>query len=89
MGRERFSMTAIKDEAIGYINAMPEEKMISAISFLRKLQGAKHPLEITSKKELYKKLDKGMDDIKNGRVYPFDEVMDEIMDDLQKRIDGV
>ena len=39
--------------------------------------------------DLYKKLDKGLNDIKYGRVRPFDDVMDEIMDSLQKRIDGV
>jgi len=82
-------MTAIKNEAIGYINELPEEKLIAVINFLRNLQTAKHPLEISCKKELYKKLDKGLEDVENGRARPFDDVMDEIMHDLQKRIDGV
>jgi hypothetical protein len=67
-------VTAIKDSAIGYTKEMPEEK---------------HPLEISSTEELYRKLDKGLSDIENGRVRPFDDVMDEIMDNLQKRIDVI
>jgi len=82
-------MTAIRDRAIGYINELPEEKLHSLIEIIHYLKEEKHPLEISSKEELYKKLDKGLSDIKNGRVRPFDDVMDEIMDSLQQRIDSV
>jgi|GEM_PF-2860703 len=47
----------------------------------------KHPLEVTSKEELYKRIDKGLEDVRQGRVRPFDDVINGIMDDLQARME--
>jgi hypothetical protein len=75
-------MTAIRSEAIGYINDFPEEKLMGVIKFLRSVHATKHPLEITSKEELYRHLEEGMDDIKNGRSQPFEESMQDIRKEL-------
>jgi len=75
-------MTAIRSEAIGYINDFSEEKMMGVIKFLRSVNAAKHPLEITSKEELYKRLEEGMDDIANGRGKPLEESMKDIRKEL-------
>ena len=79
-------MTAIMNEAIGYLNQLPEAELINVTEYLKRLSEKKHSLEITSKEELYRKIDKGLDDIKNGRSRPFGEAMDDIMSGLQKRI---
>jgi len=75
-------MTAMKSEAIGYINELSEEKMISVLNFLRSIRMAKHPLEVSSKEELYRKLNEGLDDIENGLVQPFEEAMQDIRKEL-------
>lgn len=68
-------MLAIRSEAIGYINEMSEEKLTSALEFLRGLCDKNHPLEITSKEELFKKLEVGLDDMKHGRGEPFEDTI--------------
>ena len=75
-------MTAIRNEAIGYINELSEEKLMGAIDYLRNLCEKKHPFEITSKEDLYSKIDEGLEDVQQGRVRPFKEAMT----DMRKRI---
>ena len=71
-------MTAIRNKAIEFIHEIPEERLASLLDYMQFLCEKKHPLEITSKEELYRHLDEGMDDIKNGRVYPLEDVMREV-----------
>ena len=78
-------MTAIINEAIGYLNQLPEAELINATEYLKRLTEKKHPLEITSKEELYKKIEAGLDDMKNGRSKPFDEVMLELRQNIIQR----
>ena len=81
-------MTAIRSRAIEFIHEIPEEKLTSLLDYMQFLCEKRHPLEITSKEQLYRHLDEGMDDIKNGRFLPFDEAMREIRQELkQKDID--
>lgn len=75
-------MTAIRDRAIGYINEMPEEKVHSLIEIIHYLAEEKHPLEISSMEELYKRLDEGLDDVANGRGKPLAEAMKDIRKEL-------
>ncbi|MCL1884952.1 MAG: hypothetical protein FWF81_14495 [Defluviitaleaceae bacterium] len=77
-------MTAVRNEAIGYINEMPEEKLTSALDFLRGLCEKKHPLEITSEEEFYNKLEEGLDDMRNGRGVPIEDAMR----DLRQRVES-
>ena len=46
------------------------------------LKAEKHPIKVSNKDELYKKLQEGLDDIENGRAQPFDEAMREIRKEL-------
>jgi hypothetical protein len=78
-------MTAIKDRAIGYINEMPEEKVHSLIEIIHYLAEEKHPLEISSIEELYKRLDEGLDDVANGRGKPLAEAMKDIREKLTQK----
>jgi len=80
-------MVAIREKAIGYINEMPEERLAGVVSYLQFLVAQKHPLEITSKEELYREIDKGLDDIEHGRVRPFEDAMDDILDSLRQRME--
>ena len=75
-------MTAmtIRNEAIGYINELPEDKLDIVINYLRNIRAKKNPVEVTTKEELYRRLEEGLDDIKNGRVHPFEDVMREVHD---------
>jgi len=60
-------MVAIREKAIGYINELPEESLVNVISYLRFLVEQKHPLEVTSKEELYRRIDEGLEDARQGR----------------------
>jgi len=75
-------MLAVREKAIEYINEIPEERLVSALDYLRFLCEPKHPLGVQSKEELYSRIDEGLDDIQNGKVQPFDEAMQEIRQDL-------
>lgn len=68
-------MIDIRSEIMGYINEIPEERLPSALDYLRFLCETKNPLEITSKKELYRKIDEGLDDLEHGRDEPFEDTM--------------
>ncbi|MCL1884141.1 MAG: hypothetical protein FWF81_10380 [Defluviitaleaceae bacterium] len=72
--------TTIRNEAIGYINELPEDKLDVVVNYLRNIRAKKNPLEVTTKEELYRRLEEGLDDIENGRVYPFEDVMREMRD---------
>ena len=41
-----------------------------------------HPLEVSSKEELYKRLNEGLDDVANGRGKPLEEAMKDIRKEL-------
>ena len=75
-------MTAIRNEAIGYINELPEEKLVSALEYLKRLCEKEHPLQVKSKEELYSRIDAGLDDLKNCRGEPFEDTIR----DLRQRI---
>ena len=71
-------MTTIRSRAIEFIHEIPEEKLTSLLDYMQFLCEKKHPLEITSKEQLYRHLDEGMDDLKNGRYEPFEDTMRDI-----------
>ena len=50
-------MLAIREMAIEYLNEVPEEKLPGVIDYLRFVCEPKNPLEVTSKEELYKRID--------------------------------
>jgi predicted transcriptional regulator len=75
-------MMTIRNEAIGYINELPEERLESAITYLRNLCEKKHPLEVSSAEELHAKIEEGLEDVRQGRTRPFKEAMA----DIRKRI---
>jgi len=79
-------MQAVKERAINYINEMPEEQVFSALDYLRFLSERRPSYEITTKEEFYKNIEEGLEDIRQGRVRPFRDVMDEIKNELQLRI---
>jgi len=76
--------TAIRNEVISYINELPEEKLSSALDYVRFLREKKHSWEATCIEDVYRSIDEGLDDIENGRVKPFDEAMSEIREKLAK-----
>ena len=76
--------TAIRKEAIEYINELPEEKLGNVITYLRNIGAKKNPVEVTTKEELYARLEEGLEDIRQGRVQPFDEAMREIRQELEQ-----
>jgi predicted transcriptional regulator len=69
--------TAIRNEAIGYINELPEDKLDAVLHYLREIRTKKNPVEVSTKEELYRRLEEGLDDIANGRVHSLEEVMRE------------
>jgi hypothetical protein len=68
---------AIRNEAIGYINELPDEKLRIVINYLRNIGAKKNPVEVTTKEELYARLEAGLEDIRHGRVTSMEEVMRE------------
>jgi len=75
-------MLAIKEKAIGYINEMPDERLASALDYLRFLCEHKLPYEVTTKAKFFNKIDEGLADMKHGRMQPLDEAMWEIRQGL-------
>ncbi|MCL2379024.1 MAG: hypothetical protein FWC77_07860 [Defluviitaleaceae bacterium] len=75
-------MLAAKEMAIGYINKMSEERVISALDYLRFLYEQRLPFEVTSKDELYSKIDEGLEDMQQGRVQPYKDAMQDIRKEL-------
>ncbi|MCL2603445.1 MAG: hypothetical protein FWD90_03090 [Defluviitaleaceae bacterium] len=75
-------MLAIKEKAIGYINEMPDERLASALDYLRFLCERKPPFEIIAKDEFYNKINEGMDDMRQGNVQPLATAMADIRREL-------
>ena len=73
-------MSIEKKELYNEINTLPEELMAQVIDFIEYLkishldQNAPDSVIIKSKKDLKGKLQKGLDDIKDNKVYSVDEV---------------
>ena len=70
-------MLAVRERAVEYLNAVPEEKLPGVIDYLRFVCEPKNPAEVTTKEELYRRIDEGMEDMRQGRVYPLEDVMRE------------
>ncbi|MCL1884131.1 MAG: hypothetical protein FWF81_10325 [Defluviitaleaceae bacterium] len=71
------TITAIKDEVIGYMNDLPEEKLSSLLDYARFLRKKNHSWEATCIEDVYRSIEEGLDDIKHGRFYPLEDVMRE------------
>ena len=73
-------MSIEKQELYNEINTLPEELMAQVIDFIEYLKlshidsKAPNSVIIKSKKDLKEKLQKGLDDIKDNKVYSVDEV---------------
>ncbi|MCL2248171.1 MAG: hypothetical protein FWC13_02760 [Oscillospiraceae bacterium] len=72
-------MTKLKAEAVEIIQDLPDEKVAMALEFLTKLQAmyeTKEPLNMSklTKDELDIEIEKGLADIRAGRVIPAEEV---------------
>lgn len=73
-------MSIEKQELYNEINTLPEELMAQVIDFIEYLKlshidsEAPNSVIIKSKKDLKEKLQKGLDDINNNKVYSVDEV---------------
>jgi len=74
--------TSMKSKAITYIHELPDETLPSALSYLRYLSEKKHPLEVTSIEEVYARIEEGLEDVRQGRVRPFREAMQDIRREL-------
>jgi len=59
-------MLAVKEMAIRYINEMPEERLESALDYLQLLCEKEPPFAVNSKDDLYKKIDEGLEDMRQG-----------------------
>ena len=70
--------TIIRNEVIGYINELPEDKLYSALDYIRFLREKKYPVEISIEEELFDEIEKGLEDVRQGRVRPFKEAMADI-----------
>ena len=77
-------MLAVRERAVEYLNEVPEEKLPGVIDYLRFVCEPKNPAEVTTKEELYRRIDEGMEDMRQGRVKPFDEAMREIRQELSQ-----
>ena len=77
-------MSSEKQRLYDEIDTLPEELMAKVIDFIEYLKlsyiddEAPDSVTIKSKKDLKEKLQKGLDDIKNNRVYSLDEVFEEL-----------
>jgi hypothetical protein len=72
-------MTKLKAEAVEILQDLPDEKVVMALEFLTKLQAmyeTKEPLNMSklTKEELDIEIEKGLADIRAGRVIPAEEV---------------
>ena len=73
-------MSIEKQELYNEINTLPEELMAQVIDFIEYLkvshldQKAPDSIIIKSKKDLKEKLQKGLKDIKDNKIYSLDEV---------------
>jgi len=79
-------MFAARKIAMEYLNEVPEEKLPGVIDYLRFICEPKNPLELTSKEDLYRRIDEGLEDVQQGRVRPFEDAMNEIMGGLKARM---
>ena len=76
--------TTIRNEVIGYINELPEDKLYSALDYIQFLREKEYPVGISSEEELFNEIEKGLEDVRRGRVRPFKEAMA----DIRKRAAG-
>jgi predicted transcriptional regulator len=77
-------MLAIKERAINYINEMPDERLASALDYLRFLCEREPTFEITTKDKFYAKINEGMDDMRQGNVQPLAMAMADIRRELSQ-----
>ena len=77
-------MSIEKQQLYNEIDTLPEELTTQVIDFIEYLKlshidkDAPDSVIIKSKKDLKEKLQKGLDDIKNNRVYSLEEVFEKI-----------
>lgn len=77
-------MSIEKQELYNEINTLPEELMAQVIDFIEYLkvshldQKAPDSIIIKSKKDLKEKLQKGLKDIKDNKIYSLDEVFNNL-----------
>ncbi|MCL1884132.1 MAG: DUF2281 domain-containing protein [Defluviitaleaceae bacterium] len=69
------TITVIRDEVIGYINELPEEKLSSLLDYARFLRKKNHSWEATCIEDVYRNIEEGLDDLKHGRCEPFEDTM--------------
>jgi len=61
-----------------------EKQIASALDYLCFLCEKRFPFEVTSRNELYRKIDEGLEDMRQGRVQPFAETMQEVRQGLEQ-----
>ena len=67
--------TTIRNEVISYINELPEDKLYSALDYIQFLLKKQYPVGISNEDELFNEVEKGLEDVRRGRVRPFKEAM--------------
>ena len=76
-------MTIEKQQLYNEIDTLPDELTNQVINFigylkLTSIDGAPESVKIKNKKDLREKIQKGLDDIKEGKVYSIEETFEEL-----------
>ncbi|MCL2404282.1 MAG: hypothetical protein FWC92_01915 [Defluviitaleaceae bacterium] len=79
-------MVAIRKDAIRQLEQVPEDKLQGVIEYMRLVCEPSPPYDVTTKEEFYEKIEAGLEDMQQGNVRPFSDVMKEIRNELQLRI---
>ena len=69
------NIATLREEAIGYINDLPEDKLVGLLDYMQFLCEKSHPFVVNSLEELYAAIDEGLEDLKHGRHEPFEDTM--------------
>ena len=79
-------MMAIRENAMRQLEIVPDEKLQWVIDYMRLVCESSPPYEVTTKEVFYRNLDEGLEDMRQGRVRPFQDAMTELMGELQQRV---
>jgi len=76
-------MVAIRESAMRQLERLPEDKLQGVIDYMRFMCEPSPPYDVATEEEFHTRIEEGLEDMRQGKVRPFRDVMKEIKGELQ------
>jgi len=75
-------MIVTREIAMRQLERVPENKLQGLFDYMRFVCEPSPPYEVTTKEEFYKNIEEGLEDMRQGRVQPYEEAFEDIRQEL-------